>query len=46
MGFSMKDEKCITITNAFHKILDQSCCKPNKIRIDKGSRFYDRSVKP
>ena len=27
----LKDEKGITITNAFQKILDESNCKPNKI---------------
>ena len=41
----LKDEKGITITNAFQKILDESNCKPNKIWIDKGSEFYNRSMK-
>ena len=41
----LKDEKCIIITNAFPKILDASDCKPNKIRVDKGSEFYNRSMK-
>ena len=35
---SLKDKKGITITNAFQKIL-------NKIRVDKGSEFYNRSMK-
>ena len=35
---SLKDKKVITITNAFQKIL-------NKIRVDKGSEFYNRSMK-
>ena len=29
----------------FKKILDESNCKPNKICVDKGSEFYNRSVK-
>ena len=36
----------ITMTNAFQKILDESNWKPNKTLIDKGSEFYDWSVKP
>ena len=41
----LKDKKCITITNAFHKILNESKCKPIKIWVDKGSEFYNRSEK-
>ena len=41
----MKDKKGITITIAFQKILDESNCKPNKIWVDKGSEFYDRTMK-
>ena len=41
----MKDKKGITITNAFQIILDESNSKPNKIWVDKGSEFYNRSVK-
>ena len=37
--------KRITITNAFPKILDESNHKPNKIWVDKGSEFYNRSMK-
>ena len=33
------------ITNVFQKILDQSNRKPNKIWVDKGSEFYNRSMK-
>ena len=40
----LKDKKDITITNAFQVILDQSCRKPNKIWVDKGSEFYNRSM--
>ena len=41
----LKDRKGITITNAFQKILNESNHKPNKIRVDKGSEFYNRSVR-
>ena len=47
----LKDEKGVTITNAFQKILDDSNRrqsqskgrKPNKIWVDKGSKFYNSS---
>ena len=32
----LKDQKGITITNAFQKSLDESNRKPNKIWVDKG----------
>ena len=35
-----KDKKGITITDAFQK----SNRKPNKIWVDKGSKFYNRSI--
>ena len=41
----MKDKKGITITDAFQKIIKESNRKPNKIRVDKGSGFYNSSVK-
>ena len=41
----LKDIKGITITNAFQKILNESNHKPNKIWVDKGSKFYNRSMK-
>ena len=41
----LKDKKCITIFNAFQKILDDSKRNPNKIWIDKGSEFYNKSMK-
>ena len=41
----LKDKKGITITNAFQNILDESNRKPNKIWVDKGSEFYNRSMK-
>ena len=39
------DKKCITITNAFQKMLDESNHKENQIWVDKGSEFYNRSKK-
>ena len=39
------DKKGTTITNAFQKVLDESKRKPNKTWVDKGSEFYDRSIK-
>ena len=42
----LKDKKGITITDAFQKILDKSKRKPNKTWVNKGSEFYNRSMKP
>ena len=41
----LKDKRGITITNAFQKILDESNRKPNKIWVDKVSKFHNRSMK-
>ena len=41
----LKDKKRIAFTNAFQKILDESKRKPNKIWVDKGSKFYNKSMK-
>ena len=41
----LKDKKGISIVNAFQKILDDSKRKPNKIWVDKGSEFYNNSLK-
>ena len=41
----MNGKKDITINNAFQKLLDESNRKSNKIRVDKGSEFYNRSMK-
>ena len=40
-----KDEKGIAITNVFQKILDESNHKPNKIWVDKGDKFYNKTMK-
>ena len=45
MVVPLKDKKGITNTNAFQTILDESSRKPNKISVDKGSEFYNRSMK-
>ena len=41
----LKNKNCITITNAFQWLLKESNRKPNKIWVDKGSAFYNRSMK-
>ena len=41
----LKDKKGNAITNAFQNLLDELNHKPNKIRVDKGSEFYNRSMK-
>ena len=41
----LKDKKCVTIVNAFQKILDDSKRKPKKIWVDKASEFYNESMK-
>ena len=41
----LMDKKGVSIVNAFLKILDDSKRKPNKIWVDKGSEFYNRSMK-
>ena len=41
----LKDKKGVSIVNAFQSILKKSNRKPNKIWVDKGSEFYNRSIK-
>ena len=41
----LKDNKGVGIVDVFQKILDKSRCKPNKIWVDKGSKFYNNSFK-
>ena len=41
----LKNENGIITTNTFQNILNESNRKPNKICIDKGSEFYNRSMK-
>ena len=40
----LKDKKGIRVTNAFQKILKRFNHKPNKVWVDKGSEFYNRSL--
>ena len=42
---SLKDKKGVSIVDAFQKLLDDSNRKPNKIRLDKWSEFYNNSFK-
>ena len=41
----IKDKKGVSIVDAFQKILKESNRKPNKIWVDKGSEFYNKSFK-
>ena len=41
----LKDKKGVSIVNAFQSILKKSNRKPNKIWVDKGVEFYNRSMK-
>ena len=43
--FLKKINKSITITNALPKNLNESGCKVNKIWVEKGSEFYNISMK-
>ena len=40
----LKDKKGTTITNALQKILDEFNHKPNKLWVDKSSKFYNRTM--
>ena len=41
----LKDKKGTTIVNAFQSILDSLKRKPNKIWVDQGNEFYNKSFK-
>ena len=41
----LKDKKGVSIVNAFQSIFKKSNRKPNKIWVDKGSEFCNRSMK-
>ena len=45
MVIPLRDKKDVSIVNAFQNILDDSKRKPNKRWVDKGSEFYNRSMK-
>ena len=42
---SLKNEKGMSIVNAFQKVLNKSRRKPTKIKVDKGSQFYNSLLK-
>ena len=42
--FLWKVKKDITVTNAFHKFVAKSGRKPDKKWVDKGKKFYNRSM--
>ena len=41
----LKDIKGVTVAKTFQKVSNESNRKPNKIWVDKGSEFYNRSIK-
>ena len=41
----LKDKKVVTNVSTFQKVLDKSTHKQNKIWVDKGSEFYNSSIK-
>ena len=41
----LNDKNGVIIINAFQKILDESGRKPNNVWVDKGSKFYNKSMK-
>ena len=41
----LKDKKSEIITKAFQKIVKESKHSPNKILVDNGNKFYNRSMK-
>ena len=41
----LKDKKNIVIAYAFRNFLDESNRKPNKIWVDKGSKFFNSLMK-
>ena len=45
MAYRFKDKEGTIITHAFQKSLKESNRKPNKIWVDTGSKFYNRSIK-
>ena len=42
---TLKDKKAVKTINAFQKILKESNGKPYNICVEKGSEFYNRSMK-
>ena len=42
----LKDKKVVTIVNGYQSTLNDLKRKPNKIWLDKGSEFYNKSVNP
>ena len=41
----LEDKEGVTITNAFQKVLKECDRKPNKIWVDRGSKFYNSSFR-
>ena len=45
MGCFFEIKKSPQLLMLLKKILDESNCKPNKIWVDKGSKFYNKTMK-
>lgn len=45
LGGSLKDKKCTTTVNFSRSTLNESKRNPNKIVLDKGHKFYNKSIK-
>ena len=41
----LREKNCVTVTIVFQKISDKSGRKPNEIWTDKGSEFYNKSMR-
>ena len=44
--FDQTIKKGIMIINVFQSVAKESNCQPNKIWVDKGSGFYNKSMQP
>ena len=42
---NLQEKKGTTITYTFQMVFNESGRKPNKIWVDKGSKFYNQSMK-
>ena len=45
MGYSFKNKKGTSIVNAFKQLISEGQRKPNKIWVDQGSEFYNKTFK-
>ena len=45
MGCSFKDKDVLQLLTRFKLFQKESCCRPSKTWVDKGSEFYNISMK-